>query len=179
MGNSLNDSSPPLNRIPTLKNPGPNKHSITSQLHHQRCISRSSHSTRRELHDRQPPKLLCLHNQIIRRSKFLCKGKNLIIIHISQHPYIPHHRPDMPNSFNNVPRARLAFSPNHCRPFPYPPQGLTQISASANKRDAEIMFVNVVFFISQCKNLGFVNIIDTYRFKNLGFDEMPDSGLSP
>ena len=56
-------------------------------------------------------------------------------------------------------------------------QRFPQIPTPTNERNPKIMFVNMVFLVSQGKNFALVNIIDANSFKDLGFNEMANTGL--
>ena len=56
-------------------------------------------------------------------------------------------------------------------------ESFPQIPTPTNERNPKIMFVNMVFLAGQGKNFTLVNIIDANSFKDLGFNEMANTGL--
>ena len=55
-------------------------------------------------------------------------------------------------------------------------QRFPQIPTPTNRRNPKIIFVNMVFLVGQGKNFTLVNIIDANSCKDLGFNEMANTG---
>ncbi|KAJ0492088.1 hypothetical protein HanIR_Chr12g0570911 [Helianthus annuus] len=66
--NRLHDRPNTLIRINRIKHLRSNKHTITPQLHHKCRIRRRHNPTRSEMHNRKPPHLFRLRQNIIRRA---------------------------------------------------------------------------------------------------------------
>ncbi|KAL0555664.1 hypothetical protein IC582_009618 [Cucumis melo] len=177
MSNSLNNRSGPPRWVAALEHTRADEYTVTTELHHQRCICRRGYTTSGKLNHRKPAELLRLQHQIIWRSDLFGEGKDLIVVHVPQQPDIPHHGPHVSHSLNDIAGTGLTLGSDHCRPFTNTPQRLTEVTAATDKRNAEVVLVDVVFFISESKNFALIHIINTNGLKNLSFNEMTDSSL--
>uniref|UniRef100_A0A7C9DZC8 Uncharacterized protein n=1 Tax=Opuntia streptacantha TaxID=393608 RepID=A0A7C9DZC8_OPUST len=177
MGHGLNNRPGSSGRVTALEHARADKHSIAAQLHHQGGIRRRRHPTGGELDHRQPPQLLGLHHQIARRGDLLRKGEHLIIVHVPQNPDLTHHAPHVTYGLDDVSRPSLTLGSNHGGAFSDAAERLPQIAAATNKGDLEVMLVDVVVLVGGGQNLGFVDIVDSNGFQDLGLNEMPNSGL--
>ena len=78
---------------------------------------------------------------------------------------------------DNITSACLSFGPNHCSTFHNPPTGLTEIRASADEWNCEIIFRNMVEWIGRGQNLTFVDHVYSELLEDTSFFVMTDSSL--
>mmetsp|Transcript_10566 Transcript_10566/g.18512 ORF Transcript_10566/g.18512 Transcript_10566/m.18512 type:complete len:202 (-) Transcript_10566:44-649(-) len=81
----------------------------------------------------------------------------------------------MTNSFNYIACSSFSFSANHGCSFAYSSQGLPKIATTTDKRNLELVFVDVMGFICRSENFAFIDIIDAERFQYLGFNKVTNS----
>ncbi len=84
---------------------------------------------------------------------------------------------DVANGFDDVARARFAFSADHGRAFGDAAQGFAQIARPANEGHFEIVLIDVVLFVGGSEHFAFVDVIDAEHFQNARFGEVADADL--
>src|SRR2546428_617522 len=87
------------------------------------------------------------------------------------------HKPHMPDSLDDVPGAGFAFRPDHGGPFPDPPDGLAEVPAPADERDAESPLVHVEERVRGDEDFGLVDHVDTHRLEGPRLRLVPDSAF--
>ncbi|MFS7974272.1 hypothetical protein Hanom_Chr09g00866641 [Helianthus anomalus] len=171
--NSLNNRSNTFISIRTLENIRIDKHTITPQLHHHSSIRNRNDPTGSKMHNRQSTQLLNLRHNIIRRTNLFSKIKHLIFIHITQNPNFPHNISHICHCINE----HVSLCSNHSSTFSHSHQSITQITTPTDKRNPKVMFVYMIADVSSFKKLIFINVVNTYSFEDLGFNEVTHSGF--
>ena len=80
----------------------------------------------------------------------------------------------MAHSLNDIARSRFALRPYHRRTLVDSAQRLSKIPRTADERDSELRFVDMIPVVSRRKDLALVNIVDLDRFKDLSLGEVTD-----
>ena len=178
VGRSLDDGLGPPRRVAALEDAGANKHAVDAKLHHQRRVGRGGQTTGGEVDHRQAAKFPRLLHQLIGRADLLGKGHQLFFGHGLEATDVAQHRAGMAHGLHHVARARLAFGANHGRAFTDTPQRFAQVAAATDKRDIEIMFVDVEALVGRGQDLALVDEVDAQRLQDLRLDEMADTHFS-
>src|SRR6267378_229680 len=164
-------------RIRRLEYSGADEVSFGAELHHQRGVSGGRDASGAEQHDRQLPVLRHLPDQLHRHSVLVRPLLLGIGPHLGELRDRLGDRADMRDRLDDVASTRFALTANHRRALVDPAQRFTEIARAADERDFERVLVDVKFQVGRGQDLALVDVIHADRFKDLGFDEMTDTGL--
>lgn len=173
MRDSLHDSLCALPGVARLKDSRTDEDAIAAQLHHQRRISRCRNATRGEVDNGETTLFGGLAQELIgstqlagiraqlglrvrRAEKDASCASNLLI-----------DRAHMLNRLNNVARAGLTLGADHGSTLGNAAQGLTEVTATADERNFEIVLLDVVFVIGRSQHFGFVDVVNAEGLEDL------------
>lgn len=170
-----------LGRVARLEDAAADKDTIAAELHHESGISRSGNTTSSEVDDRQTTQLGSLaqqlnvnlelagelaktHNAALSKSS-LCLGNVAVdSLHVA-------------DSLDDVTSAGLTLGSDHGSTLGNTAQGLAEVSAAADKGDAEGALLDVALVIGRGQDLGLVNVVDTQGLEDLALDKVANTGL--
>src|SRR5579859_3442978 len=173
----LHDRGGALGRVAGLEDPGAHEHALRAELHHQRGVRGGRDAARGEQHDRKPPGLRDLGDQLVRRGKFLGRGEQLFGGQGGQPRDL---RPDgahVPGRLDDVAGPGLALGPDHGGALADPAQRLAQVGGAAHERHGELVLVDVVGLVGRGEHLGLVDVVDPDRLQYLCLGDMADPAL--
>ena len=101
----------------------------------------------------RPAQVLGLSDQIYRRPDFLGVHVQLIIIQRLQLSDGTSQRPSVSYCLHNIPGACFTLGSDHGCAFDNTPESLTKVSAPTDKRNLEVVLVDVMNVICRCEHL--------------------------
>src|SRR5438309_5560599 len=135
-------------RIRGLEDPRANEVPFGAELHHQRRVRRRRDTARAEEHDREPPGLRDLADELDGNAELvrlrLELGVELRRGHLMQLGDGLGDRADVPHGLDDVAGARLALASDHRRSFVDPPQRFAELARAADARRFDVVLVHVV-----------------------------------
>jgi hypothetical protein len=165
--NSLHNRLRPLRRIPRLKDTRPDKHTITTQLHHQRRIRRRRHTPRRKVNHGQPPQLSSLLKQLKRRRDLLSQDAQLGVRHARGVRDLRVDGAHVADCLDDVAGAGFAFGADHGCAFADAAEGFAEVAAAAHEGDGEGVLLDVVGVVGGGEDFGLVDVVDADGFEDL------------
>mmetsp|Transcript_10201 Transcript_10201/g.11372 ORF Transcript_10201/g.11372 Transcript_10201/m.11372 type:complete len:256 (+) Transcript_10201:127-894(+) len=174
---SLHDGLRTLLGVRGLEDAAADKDAVDAQLHAERCIRWRRDATRSEVHDWQLAIALGLLQEVQRSTHLLGQREQLVVIHGLQLSDLLMKGPDVPDGLDYVASACLALRADHAGALGNPAQGLTKISATANKGHLKLVLVHMVVLISHRQNLALVDAIDAEVLEDLRLHKVADAAL--
>jgi hypothetical protein len=92
----------------------------------------------------------------------------LLLTHDCDSANLAKDSPRVAHGLNDIACASLTLGPDESCTFGNATKCFAKVACATHKWNFEIVFVDVVFIISWSENLGFIDIIDANRLKNLG-----------
>mmetsp|Transcript_7600 Transcript_7600/g.23045 ORF Transcript_7600/g.23045 Transcript_7600/m.23045 type:complete len:342 (-) Transcript_7600:40-1065(-) len=177
VGDRLDNSFSSLLGVFGLEDSASYKDSVHAQLHHQCGIRRSCNTACGKLYDWQTTKLLCLLYECEWCADFLCKRKQLVLVHVCDLSDFTIHRSGVSYCLNNVASSSFSLGSDEGRALIDTAQCLSQVSAAADVRHRKVVLVDVVHFVSRGQHFRLIDVVHANRFQDLGLHKVPDSGL--
>lgn len=170
-----------LGGIARLEDAAADKDTIAAELHHESGIGRSGNTASSKVDDRQTTQLGSLaqqlnvnlklageltetHNAALSKSSLGLSNVAVDSLHVA-------------DSLDDVTSASLALGSDHGSTLGDTAQGLTEVSAAADKGDTEGALLDVALVVGGGQDLGFINVVDTQRLEDLALDKVADTGL--
>lgn len=170
-----------LGRVARLEDAAADKDTVAAELHHESGISRSGNTASSEVDDRQAAQLGSLaqqlninlelagelaetHNAALSKSSLGLGNVAVDSLHVA-------------DSLDDVTSASLALGADHGSTLGDTTQSLAEVSAAADKGDAEGALLDVALVIGGRQDLGLVNVVDAQGLEDLALDKVADTGL--
>lgn len=140
---------------------------ITTQLHHQRGVSRGCNTTSGEIDDRETFETRSLLEQVEGSLDLFCIRVELFFAHNASFSDLAHDRTLVTNRFDHIAGTGFTLRTNEGGTFRDATQCFTEIASSTNERYLEGMLVDVVLFVSRSQHLGLVDVINANGLQDL------------
>ncbi|KAI6757807.1 hypothetical protein HG531_003632 [Fusarium graminearum] len=175
------DGLGPLGRVARLEDSAADKDTVAAELHHERRIGGRGNSAGRKVDHGETAQLGGLaeqfgvdfklaghladaHDAALGESGLGLRNVSVDGLHVS-------------HSLDNVSGAGLALCSDHGSAFSDSAEGFTQVSASADKGDAEGALFDVALVVGGGENLGLVDVVDAKGLEDLTLYKVTDTGL--
>ena len=83
----------------------------------------------------------------------------------------------MTHGLDHIPGAGFSLGADHGCTLANATQGFTQVAASANEWNLEVVLEDMVLLVRRGEHFRLIDVVHADRFQDLGFDEMPDAAF--
>ena len=173
----MHDGGSTFLRIAALEDAAAHEYTFGTELHHQRCIGRSRHTTGCEVHHRQFAILVHILHQFVGSLQLLGSLEEFVFAHADQATDFALHQSHVTHGLHHVTSAWLTLRANHCGTFGDASQGLAQILRTAYEGHVEFRLVDVVDVVGRTEHLALVDVVNLDSLQDLCLGDMTDAAL--
>ena len=113
-------------------------------------------------------------NKLIRYLILFCSFEQFILPHALKLCDRAVHFAHMADRLYNIAGSRLAFGSDHGSTFVDTAKRLAEISCTADERNLEVSFIDMVDIVGRRENLALIDIVDLDCLKHLSLHKMTD-----
>lgn len=177
VGDSLNNSLGALSSVTALEDAGADKDSVAAHLHHESSVGRSSNTASGEVDNGQALELDGLLEELVLNTNLATESTQLGLRHGSSAGDLLVDGLHVTDSLDNITSTGFTLCADHGSTLGDTAQGLSEITAAADKGSLELVLLDVVDGVGGGKDLGLVDVVDANGLENLALNDVTNTGL--